>query len=133
MNTRVLVLVLLFMSKTCLPCTCIAASPSFGMEKAEVVFGATAVGARLVGDHVDVDVQGLAPLKGDASRLHRLRTPSSRSACGYVVRIPERYIFFASKDGSFDACGATRLLSDSELGDLMFKAIKIWTEQEKGK
>jgi hypothetical protein len=112
-------------------CMCITGSVEAGLANAERVFGAFVVGARVKGDSVEIDITGYASIKGEGRALKKLTTPSSSSGCGFQVSVPERYVFFATKDGAIDRCGATRVLGDPDLGVLTSKVIRMWDSRDR--
>jgi len=107
-----------------------SASVDVGMREARYVFGAQAVGARMKGEILSVDIENLVDIKG-GFRGKNVSTRSSGSACGLVMHIPEKYIFFVDEDGFFSACGATRIFGDSGLGVLNDRAGNRWIERAK--
>jgi hypothetical protein len=111
-----------------LACECSTGSVDKGLANAERVFGAQVVGARVKGFDVEIDIEAYAPIKGDEKALKKLTTPNGGPACGFQVSVPERYVFFTTKNGSVNRCGATRVLTDPELGVLTSKVIRIWRE-----
>jgi len=96
------------------------------MESADLVFGANVISASVKGVVVEIEIDGVASLKGDAKGLRKITTNVGKSACGFLVSVPERYVFFTNAKGEFNRCGATRLLTDPELGALTSKVIRIW-------
>lgn len=106
-------------------CECRSAPVSSGMESADQVFGAEVVSAKVAGYRVVVEVRGVSRVKGAGKELKRLWTNYGRSACGFTVSVPKKYVFFTRGDGYFDACGATRDFDDPELRDIKNRIFSI--------
>lgn len=107
-------------------CDCSTGSVESGMDSADLVFGANVISATVKGAVVEIEVDGIAPLKGDTKSLKKITTNVGKSACGFLISVPERYVFFTNAKGEFNRCGATRLLTDPGLGVLTSKVIRIW-------
>ena len=131
MKAWVFAVVAFFLCADACACTCYRGSVEAGLANADRVFGAYVVGARVKGYDVEIEITGYAPIKGEGRPLKKLTTPAGHSACGFQVSVPERYVFFATKDGAINLCGATRVLDDPELGILTSKVIRMWDSRDR--
>lgn len=111
-------------------CECARMSVEDGLKASEYVFGARVVGAVVKGGNVSIELSGVANIKGGFDKK-KLTTNSTGSGCGFVVRVPEDYVFFLGKDGSLSACGATRVLLSPELGGLNDRVLSQWSSRAK--
>ncbi|UXI68060.1 hypothetical protein [Tahibacter amnicola] len=96
------------------------------MKVSKRVFGGIVTGAKVNGWDVEIEISDYVPLKGASGALKKLKTPVGNGSCGFVVSVPAKYVFFTDKDGSFDACSATRLFDDPELGAITNKVVNVW-------
>lgn len=117
-RARLLIFLLAF-SGQANSCECRSASVADGMATADQVFGAEVVSAKVAGYRVIVEVGNVTRVKGTGKELKRLWTNYGRSACGFTISVPKKYVFFTNSDGHFDACGSTRDYDNPELRDIV--------------
>lgn len=111
-------------------CECVRMSVEDGLENSEYIFGARVVGAIVKGGNVSIELADIANVKGKFDKK-KLSTDSSSSGCGFVVSVPETYIFFLGKYGVLSACGATRVFQSPELGALNSRVFEQWNSRAK--
>ena len=118
--------VLFLASGAAYSCQCTTATVEEGMANSAMVFVAVVTGARVKGWNLEVEISDFSSIKGSGRPLRRLTTPVGSGSCGFVISVPEKYIFFTDEKGSFSSCGATRLLHDPSLGVLRDRVILQW-------
>lgn len=126
---RLIAASLLFLASDCSACECVKSSVESGMASSPLVFGASVTKAEISGSYVKIYISNFVPLKGEGRTLKVIRTPLAEGGCGFPVTVPGEYVFFVSEDGSFDRCGATRTLSDPNLGILANKVVNAWANR----
>lgn len=98
-----------------------------GLANSDLVFMAEVQGAWRFGlpERIltKVDIELIHIKKGDPSAVPKqLITSNWDGHCGMEILVPARYWFFTDKDGRFNRCTATDLISTERLASLRIEA-----------